>query len=223
MKLKANRYSNHGVPVDDLIQEGLLGIRDAKERFNPVWKISFNMYASYWIKQKILQAINEQGKMIHLPMGKINLFKKINEVKDIYTLTFHREPTQEEIINELQLTEDEFIEAIKVFYPMVSIDKPSGLEENDENTTLADKLESQETTDSIQEKKDIKQSINICLNKLTKREKFVLEHSFGLNDKLELKLEEIGEKLGLTRERCRQIKNEALEKIKGELLPLISD
>lgn len=223
MKLKANRYSNHGVPVEDLIQEGLMGIKNAKDHYKPAKKISFNMYATYWIKQRILQAINEQGKMIHLPAGKINMFKKINEVRDIYTLTFHREPTHDEIASELQLTEEEYLEALKVFYPIVSIDRPNGLEENDENSTLADKLESVDTTETIQEESDIKESINICLKKLTERERIVIEHSFGLNNKLELKLEEIGEILNLTRERCRQIKNSALQKIKGELIPLISN
>jgi len=214
IKVIANRYKNLGVPFEDLVQEGIIGVIKARNHFNPKKKVNFSAYCIFWIKQSLLDAISKQGKIIQYPFGKINLHRKIREVKDIYINTFHREPSNEEIKKELQLSEEEFFNTIKTSIPIVSIDNKI---DEDENETFEVLLRSKDGIENEVDKKDLIISINEALKKLNEREKFIIENFFGLNKKNKLGLEEIGEILKLTRERCRQIKNEALKKMKKEI------
>lgn len=212
VKIIANRYRNLGVPIDDLEQEGMLGVIKAQEHFDPKKKTSFSAYAIWWIKQSILNAISEQGRIVHYPFGKINLFRKIREVRDIYITTFHREPSNDEIKKELQLTEEDLFNSIRTSIPIVSIDNQI---DDEEKTTFDTLLRSPDTIGDEIEINDLKISIREALKKLDKREKIIIENFFGLNNKPKIGLEDIGVMLNLTRERCRQIKNGALKKMKS--------
>jgi RNA polymerase primary sigma factor len=207
----AKRYKNFGVPLEDLIQEGKIGIIKARERFKKRKKVSFSAYAIWWIKQSILDCLSKQGRMIHHPNGKINLQRQVKEVKEIYIKTFHREPTDFEIKKELQLSEEEFFNTVTTAIPVVSIDNQI---EDDEKGTFDILLKSDDNFFEEFDKSDLKIAINEGLKKLTKRERFIIEHFYGLNNKQKLALEDIGEKLGLTRERCRQIKNNSFKKMR---------
>jgi RNA polymerase primary sigma factor len=214
VKVISNRYKNLGVPFEDLVQEGIIGVIKAREHFNPKKKVNFSAYAIWWIKQSILDCLSKQGRIVHHPFGKINLHRKIREVRDIYINTFHREPSDEEIKKELQLSEEEFFNTIKTSIPIVSIDNKI---DDEEKETFEVLLRSKDNLEDELERRDLIISINEALKKLNKREKIIIENFFGLNGKNKLGLEEIGELLELTRERCRQIKNEALKKMKKEI------
>lgn len=213
IKIIAKKYANYNlnnIEYEDLVQEGIIGVVKAIKHFNPQKKVKFSSYAIWWIKQSIFDAINKYAKIIHRPFGKINLEKKIKQVRDIYINTFHREPTSEEIKKELQLSEEEFLHTIKINEPIFSIDKYI---DDNESTTFKEFIK-EDNIVNILEKEDLKKSINEGLKILEKRERFIIESFFGLNNSERKNLDEIGKILNLTRERCRQIKNEALKKIK---------
>lgn len=214
IKVIVNRYKNLGVPFEDLVQEGIIGVIKAKEHFNKKKKVPFFSYSIWWIRQAVLDAVSKQGRVVHHPSGKINLHRKVREVRDIYINTFHREPSDGEIKKELQLSEEEFFNTIKTSIPVVSIDNKI---DDDEKETFEILLRSKDNLEDELERKDLIISINEALKKLNEREQIIVENFFGLNGKNKLGLEEIGELLNLTRERCRQIKNEALKKMKKEI------
>lgn len=213
VKYIANKYSKYGVPVKDLEQEGVLGIYKAKLKFNRRKKTKFVAYATWWIKQSILDAISK-NKLVHHPSGKINLFREIRRVRDVYTTTFHREPSNEEIIKELQLDEENYVNTVQSALPIVSINVQI---DDEEKSTFEDLLSSEDVFGHQVERNDLKISINQALKKVTPREKIIVENFFGLNGKPKIGLEEIGENLKLTRERCRQLKNEALKKMEDTI------
>ena len=213
VELMANRYRGLGVPIEDLIQEGYIGLHIAESKFDEKRNVKFLSYAIYWIKQRMLEAVNEQGKTVHIPSGKINLHRKIQEVKEVYMTIFHREPTADEIKMELQLDEEEYINALKTSNTAISIDK--NLTE-DSDFTLENILEHDDSLVSSIEQQDLAIAIQEALKDLTEREYFIVTKFFGIGcDKLSL--DDIGEELNLTRERCRQIKNGAYDKLKHKI------
>jgi len=209
-----NRYSGLGVPVEDLRQEAYIGIFKAKEHFDKNKKVKFSSYAIWWIRQSIINALNTQSRLVHMPSGKINLFRKIKNLTDAYMMKYNRAPTDVEIKMELQLNKNEYVDVDGLKKQAFYIDKEI---KEDSNATMKNFFVFSNEFESEIDNNDVKKGINIALEKLTKREKFIIEHFFGLNDNLKLGLEEVGFKLNLTRERCRQIKRDALKKMKKNI------
>src|SRR5690606_10024857 len=166
-------------------------------------------YAIWWIRQRILYAISTQGKTIQIPIGKINLFKKVKEVKNNYISTFRREPTTKELKNELLLSEETYIESLIDYDVKYFDDKIDNKTRN--NNTFEYFLVSEE--EDPMEKFDRDRAIEMGLRALTERERKIIELFFGINQQ-RCELTDIGRMVGLTRERCRQIKNEAILKMK---------
>ncbi len=209
----AKQYQNQGLGLGDLISEGNLGLIKAAERFDETRGFKFISYAVWWIRQSIMQAIAEHARMVRLPLNRIGNLNKINRVFRQLEQEFEREPTAEEIASQLEMTEEEVINNMKLRSRHVSMDAPLG---ESEDGSLLDVMvmEDEVTPDDDLLTDSLRVEINRTLNTLTQREREVVTYFFGLNDSVPLTLEEIGHNLGLTRERVRQIKEKAVRRLR---------
>jgi len=216
IKVMARKYGNLGVPPEDLENEGIFGVFKAKKHYDKSMGVNFNAYALWWIKQSILAALSSQSKLVHVPFAKINLFRKIKNVKDLYLQKFGREPSEKETKEELQINSQEYIDTLTS--NSVSIDKGTLSNDENEEFSLNNILSTPNETEEKIELDFIKSNIQRAISKLTKRERFIINNFFGIDVERSLTLEEIGVELKLTRERCRQIKQESIKKLK-KILP----
>lgn len=214
VRILANRYKGFGVPVEDLEQEGILGIFKAHEHFDKKRKVKFSSYAIWWIRQSILNAVNTQSRLVHMPFGKINLFRKIKDLKDTYIKKYHREPSDVEIKQELQLEGNDYESAAFANSPVIHIHEEI---DDDSKTTYEKFLAVEDNFEENINREFENKLLYKSLDLLDKRERYIIEKFFGLYGEPKLGLEEIGNELNLTRERCRQIKREALKKLKKEI------
>ncbi len=209
----SKQYQNQGLSLPDLINEGNLGLIKAAQRFDETRGFKFISYAVWWIRQSILQALAEQSRIVRLPLNKIGTINKINKAFGQLEQELEREPNAQEIADLLGLPLEEVKESLKNSNRHISMDAPlvQG-EESDMYEVLgndeADMPESNLLRDSL------KREIERTISTLTDREAEVIRYYFGLNGMQPHTLEEIGEKLELTRERARQIKEKALRRLK---------
>ena len=210
----AKEYKYPNVDIEDLINEGNIGLIKAVERFDETKGFKFISYAVWWVRQSILQFIYENGNMVRLPINKINIIGKVNKATEKLQHKLDREPTSEEI----QVFTDISIEDIKSTYldtaRCFSIDQKV----NDESDSDYNDIIPGETLEDVEGKMNVdslKYEINNVLDGLTKRETQILNCYFGLNGSTEMSLREIGEKLNLTNERVRQVKEQALKKLRS--------
>lgn len=209
----SKQYQNQGLSLPDLINEGNLGLIKAAQRFDETRGFKFISYAVWWIRQSILQALAEQSRIVRLPLNKIGTINKINKAFSQLEQQLEREPNAQEIADLLGLPLEEVKESLKNSNRHISMDAPlvQG-EESDMYEVLgndeADMPESNLLRDSL------KREIERTISTLTDREAEVIRYYFGLNGLQPHTLEEIGEKLELTRERARQIKEKALRRLK---------
>ena len=208
----AKQYQNQGLTLADLINEGNLGLIKAAEKFDETRGFRFISYAVWWIRQSILQALAEQSRIIRLPLNQNSLLNKINKAVSKFEIENERKPTMEELAKEVNLTEDKLIETLKTQGKHLSVDAPFS---NGEDGSFLDILENHDVprTDSTLIKESLQTEIQRSLSTLTEREKDIINLFFGIGGQ-ELTLEEIGDKLGLTRERVRQIKEKALRRLR---------
>jgi RNA polymerase primary sigma factor len=208
----ARGYSGKGLALDDLVSEGNMGLLRAVEGFDPTMNTRFSTYASYWIKQSIKRAIVNTAKTIRIPAYMAELLTKWRRAASKLTDELGRNPTQEEIARFLGLSKKKLAiikKAIRV------ANAGSQADQGDAGWTIEEMLMDPrgKTPDAeIGETDDLKQ-VMILLEKMEPREATVLRMRFGLNDEEPKTLKEIGEQLGLTRERVRQIESEALAKL----------
>lgn len=209
----AKQYQNQGLPLPDLINEGNLGLMKAAERFDETRGFKFISYAVWWIRQSILQALAEQGRNIRLPLNQVGLQGKINKAISSFEQEFERRPSADELAELFELSVEKVRENIMANGKHLSIDAPfTEGEENTLNDVLPD--EDSEMADQHMMNESLSQEIERALNTLSPREKDVVKMAFGLNGH-EKSLEEIGEQLGLTRERVRQIREKAIRSLKN--------
>ncbi len=209
----AKQYQNQGLTLPDIINEGNLGLIKAAQRFDETRGFKFISYAVWWIRQSILQAIAEQSRIVRLPLNKIGSLNKINKASSKLEQIHQRKPNNDEIAELLEISPNEVRDSMRNSGRHVSMDAPLI---QDEDITLYDLLGNDEIktpeqgllTDSL------KIEIERAIATLSKREADVLRFYFGLNGNYPLTLDEIGEKLGLTRERVRQIKEKAIRRLK---------
>lgn len=211
----AKQYQNQGLSLPDLINEGNLGLMKAALRFDETRGFKFISYAVWWIRQSILQALAEQSRIVRLPLNKVGLTNRISKAYQQLEQQFEREPTPEELADELNLEIEDVSAAINVGARHVSMDTP--LLEGDENT-LVDVLENP-NADKADLKVDyyesLRKEVERSLETLSQRQKQVLCYFFGIGLENPLSLEDIGNKFNLTRERVRQIKDKAINKLKS--------
>ena len=212
----AQRYTNRGLQLLDLIQEGNLGLIKAVERFEYERGNKFSTYASWWIKQSINRAIADQRNLVRVPVHLTEALGRYLKVRNSLTQTLAREPKGEEIAKEMKLPlakVSNFQLLSRISLPPVSLDTPIG---EDEDSSLGDLMENGATPDPIYtlNKKDEINEIREVLSSLSPREQKVLRMRFGIDQETEYTLEEVGVSFGLTRERIRQIEKEAIHKLR---------
>jgi RNA polymerase primary sigma factor len=210
----AKQYQNQGISLNDLINEGNIGLIKAATKFDETKGFKFISYAVWWIRQSILQALIEQPRIVRLPMNKATIYNKIvNAIQDFEQLN-QREPTNDELADILDMKADELATLRATLSFHFSVDTPIG---DDDETTSLDLMQSDGTNqpdkhlidDSLSN--ELVQSMSV----LSDREKEILKYYFGMNDfNQAYSLDEIGMKLNLTRERVRQVKDKALKKIR---------
>ncbi|OAQ42125.1 RNA polymerase subunit sigma [Pedobacter psychrophilus] len=208
----AKQYQNQGLTLGDLINEGNLGLIKAAKRFDETKGFKFISYAVWWIRQSILQAIAEQSRIVRLPLNQVGSLSKISKAFSRLEQEFEREPSPEELAETLETTVDKISDTLSNSGRHVSMDAP--FVQGEENTLL-DVLENDNpNTDSNLIDESLSEEIKRSLSTLTEREREIIVLFFGLSTNHPLSLEEIGEKFNLTRERVRQIKDKALQRLR---------
>ncbi len=210
----AKQYQNQGLPLGDLINEGNLGLIKAAQRFDETRGFKFISYAVWWIRQSILQSLAEQARMIRLPLNRIGALSKINKAASVLEQRYEREPSTAEIAELLEITEDSVQEYMTVSARHLSLDAPVNTEDDSSLSSLLENTD-EPTPDSPLLRESLQSQIANSLTILSEKERCVLNYFFGINNVREHSLEEISSALDLTRERVRQIKENAIRKLRN--------
>lgn len=211
----AKQYQNQGLSFPDLINEGNLGLVKAAKKFDETRGFKFISYAVWWIRQSIIQAISDQTRIVRLPLNRLSSINKISRALPYLEQEFEREPTDAEIADYIDLTNDEVKQANDIKKRQVSFDKPISNDSNNE-FSLYDIVQtgSIPLPDSNTMTESLVTNIKRALNKLTKREATILIMSFGLFNTPIFSLHDIAIKYSMSSERIRQIKSRGLLKLK---------
>ena len=210
----AREYKDYGLSLIELISEGNIGLMKAVKRFDETRGFKFITYAVWWIRQAILKALAEQGRIARPPMSQINDLQKVEKESGLLAQQLGRAPTFEEIAARVDLSLERTRNAFAASQQDVSLDAPAF---PDEETTLMQVFASAEPgIDEHFADNEVRQTVASCLEILDSRESQIVRAYFGLDDTEPMTLEEIGNAMGVTRERVRQLRNRALEKMKAE-------
>lgn len=211
----AKQYQNQGLTLSDLINEGNLGLIKAAMRFDETKGFKFISYAVWWIRQSILQSLAEQSRIVRLPLNKVGLTNRISKAYQSLEQEYEREPSPQEIAELLDLPIEEVAATMKAGFRHVSIDSPVT---EGEDITLIDLLENSNeagTDEKLAYHESLHVEIERSLGTLTDRQKKVICFFFGIGVDRALSLEDIGSRFNLTRERVRQIKDKAINKLRA--------
>ncbi|MFH1414189.1 MAG: RNA polymerase sigma factor RpoD/SigA [Candidatus Omnitrophota bacterium] len=210
----AKRYMYLGIPLLDLIEEGNLGLMKAVDKFNPRKGYRFSTYAAWWIKQGITRSISDQGKMIRVPVYMNDLIAKCRKKKEQLSQKLKRIPSNEEIAKKLKLTRDKMEEIVFWMSSTTSsLEAPVG---DEEDSQVSDLLEDRSAVspDAGIEKLLDKERLDNLLELMSDRERQVLDLRFGLAESKPHTLAELSKKMGVSRERVRQIEEAALKRLR---------
>ncbi len=209
----AKQYKNQGLSLPDLINEGNVGLIKAAIRFDETKGYKFISYAVWWIRQAILQALAEHSRIVRLPLNRAGALHKIGKRSDQLGQEFGREPTPQEIADELSMSVEEVNETLRISGHHLSLDASV---RGEEGNRLLDFLEDDlaPSPDEWLMDESLSTDIAKALETLTPREQEVTTLYFGVNRDRQCTLEEIGQHLGLTRERVRQIKEKAIKRLR---------
>jgi len=210
----AKQYQHNGLTLNDLINEGNVGLVKAAQKFDETKGFKFISYAVWWIRQSIMQALAEQSRLVRLPLNKVGSLSKINKAFSELEQQYEREPTPDELAECLELGVEEIKNTMSVSTRHVSVDAPF---DDGENSSLLDVLENRQvekTDEQLNYTYSLRVETERTLSTLTERERDVIKLFFGIGVPYAMTLEDIGEEFGLTRERVRQIKD-AINKLRS--------
>ncbi|MBO4231723.1 MAG: RNA polymerase sigma factor RpoD/SigA [Bacteroidales bacterium] len=211
----AKQYQNQGISLQDLINEGNVGLIKAAKRFDETRGFKFISYAVWWIRQAILQAIADQSRIVRLPLNQVGTINKIKKEVARLEQDLQRPPTFEEISESIDLAEYKIAEIMKMNTYTQSIDSPIA---PDEDTKFIDTFiyDNDEDTDTHLIHESLSSEINDVLSTLSEKEREIVKMFYGIDNSHEYTLDEIGDKFDLSRERVRQIKERALKRLRQE-------
>ncbi len=209
----ARDYANVGLPLLDLISEGNIGLMKAVERFDPTKGGKLSTYAAWWIKQSIKRALANQSKTIRLPVHLVDKISKMRRVSMQMTEELGREPTDDELAEEIGLSPAKVTQLKSAAVRPASLDAPINEDDSTEFSEIVGDTEGLDPFEHLRDK-DLRDEVNELLDVLDERERRIISSRFGLDGSKPKTLEEVGENFGVTRERIRQLQNMALMKLR---------
>jgi RNA polymerase primary sigma factor len=210
----AKQYQNQGLSLQDLINEGNLGLIKAAQRFDETRGFKFISYAVWWIRQSILQAVAEQARIIRLPLNQVGAISKLKKTAAMLEQEYQRKPSTAEIAKELDLSESKVQGMMGMNMHQISTDAP--LDDDDEGNFLDVYVDQDSVaTDEAVENESDNNAIKRSLSMLTEKERQVINMYYGIGTSREYSLDEIALQMGISRERTRQIRDRALKRLKS--------
>ncbi len=207
----AKRYRNQGLPMSDLIQEGNVGLMRAVDKFDYSMGNRFSTYASWWIRQSITRALSQKSRTIRLPLHVSDQLRRINVTREVLSQQMGHEPTAVELSNYLDMEPSEIVDTLENHPETVALELSVG-----EDSELGDFLEDDEapTPDEALHEVALVETLNQMLDRLLPREAQILRLRYGLRGGEPQTLEQVGDEMGLSRERIRQIQRQALRRLR---------